>query len=95
MKTEHKKKQIERFIREASRHESSVNLLREKTASNASIGGVFGHFTITIETEHIKIDDSKHEFKVIPQQATIHSKQNKQISKISTRKCRGIAKIRI
>ena len=27
MKTEHKKKQIERFIREASRHESSANLL--------------------------------------------------------------------
>ena len=66
MKTEHRRRQIERFIKEASRHESSVNFLGEKMASNASIGGVLGHFTITIEIEHIKIDNSKHEFKVIP-----------------------------
>ena len=60
-----------------------------KTASNVNIGWVLGHFTITIETEHIKIDDGKHEFKVIPQQATIHPKQNNKYPKYQQENAEG------
>ena len=49
MKTEHKGKQIKRSSKEDSHHESSVNLPIRwgKTASNANIGGVPGHFIVT------------------------------------------------
>ena len=96
MKTEHGGKQIKRSSKEDSHHESSVNfpIRWEKTTSNANIGRILGHFIIIIETKYIKIDDGKHEFKVISQQATIHSKQNNKYPKYQSRKCGGMARIR-
>ena len=46
-----------------------------------------GHFAITIETKHIKMEDDKHEFKVISQQATIiYPKQNNKYPKYQQEK---------